>query len=98
MREAPSDIDRILRRPELLRVTGLSAATIFRLIREKKFPAPVAISQNSKGWFVSAVKAWQESLKPSEAMPDEEAEEQPTAAQRKERSRRRGRTSGDARR
>jgi prophage regulatory protein len=97
MREGPLELDRIIRRPELLRLTGLSAATVFRLIRERRFPAPVALSKSAKGWFASAVRAWQESLKPSEAMPEPEAEEQPPAAQRKERSRRRGRTSGDAR-
>ena len=57
------DLDRLIRLPELLTLTGLSRASIYRLIAEGRFPAPVAITANTKGWFASAIKAWQQSLK-----------------------------------
>jgi prophage regulatory protein len=66
MAEDRPELDEIIRRPALRRLTGLSDATIFRLIREKKFPAPVALSKSAKGWLVSQVRAWQQSLRPTE--------------------------------
>lgn len=57
------DLDRIIRLPELLTLTGLSRASIYRQIAAGQFPAPVSITANTKGWFASAIKAWQQSLK-----------------------------------
>lgn len=59
-------LDRILRRPELLAVTGLSSATLYRWIAEKRFPRPVRLGSNSVGWRASAVQAWIESLEDTE--------------------------------
>jgi prophage regulatory protein len=67
------ELDRLIRMPELEVLTGLSRATIYRLIRQKRFAAPVALAANSRGWFASQVRAWQEGLKPAEPRPDTEA-------------------------
>ena len=56
-------LDRLIRLPELLQITGLSRATVYRLIEQRKFPASVQISANSKGWFASQVEAWMQSLR-----------------------------------
>jgi prophage regulatory protein len=88
------ELDRIIRRPELLRVTGLSAATIFRLVREGEFPSPVALSKNSKGWFASQVRAWQESLRPTVATSASEIVAEPSAPRPKKRPPRDSGTSG----
>ena len=66
MAEPRPELDEIIRRPELRRRTGLSDATTYRLIRQGKFPAPVVLAQNARGWRASQVKAWQESLQPAE--------------------------------
>jgi prophage regulatory protein len=56
-------LDRFIRLPELIRITGLSRPTIYRLIAKNEFPAPFALSPNSKGWKASQIRAWQDSLK-----------------------------------
>jgi prophage regulatory protein len=62
MHDTESQIDRIIRRPELLKVTGLSAATLYRLMAEDRFPKPVRLSDNAVGWRATAVFSWLESL------------------------------------
>jgi prophage regulatory protein len=57
-------VDRILRLPELMEVTGLSSATIYRRIAAGRFPRAVALGKNARGWKASAVTAWLESLEP----------------------------------
>lgn len=56
---------RILRRPEVERVTGLSRATLYRLIAEGQFPAPVSLTAgNAVGWRAADIRAWLESREP----------------------------------
>lgn len=38
--------------------TGLSKSTIYRLIREHKFPAPVSLAGRTRAWDSAAVDAW----------------------------------------
>jgi prophage regulatory protein len=52
------ELDRILRLPKVVEVTGLSVATLYRRIDEKTFPRPVRLGKNSVGWRQSAVQAW----------------------------------------
>lgn len=54
-------MDRIIRKDELLRITGVSIATIYRWIGEGNFPAPVKLGPNSTGWRESDVEAWLDS-------------------------------------
>jgi len=56
---ASSQPDSILRRSDLRAATGLSTSTIYALIRDKKFPAPIRLSVRSVGWSARAVSAWQ---------------------------------------
>lgn len=51
-------MERILRRAEVLEITGLSAATIYRWISKEYFPAPVQLGPNSVGWLASEVEEW----------------------------------------
>lgn len=39
-------------------VTGLSAATIYRKLAQRKFPAPIRLGQRCTRWLSSAVAAW----------------------------------------
>jgi len=91
------ELDRLIRMPELEVLTGLSRATIYRLIRQGRFVAPVALAANSRGWFASQVRAWQEGLRPTGAKPASETEAEPPARQKRNRSLRDSRKSGDAR-
>jgi prophage regulatory protein len=53
-----SGLDRIMRRAEVERVTGLSRATIYAHVAEGTFPPPVRITTKSIGWRESDVRSW----------------------------------------
>ena len=54
--------DFLLRRKEVEKIAGISRASIYRLIKIGKFPAPVALGTGSVRWKQSDVIAWQSSL------------------------------------
>jgi prophage regulatory protein len=56
--EAPDDIDRLLRMPDVERATGLRRGYIYRLIQREKFPAPVKLGIRASAWRASEVRAW----------------------------------------
>jgi prophage regulatory protein len=56
------ELDRILRLPKVVEVTGLSVATLYRRMDEKTFPRPVRLGKNSIGWRQSVIQAWLEGL------------------------------------
>lgn len=58
-------IDYLLPRKDVEKMSGLSRATIYRLIKSGKFPRPVSIGTGSVRWRQSEVIAWQRSLNPS---------------------------------
>ena len=49
---------RILRRPEVVAATGLSATRIHALEQEGAFPARVRLSDRACGWRSDEVEAW----------------------------------------
>ena len=55
-------IDYLLRRKTVEQMSGLSRATIYRLIKLGKFPRPLSIGTGSVRWRQSDVIAWQQSL------------------------------------
>jgi prophage regulatory protein len=62
---APSEnltVDFLLPRREVEKISGLSRATIYRLIKSGKFPRPLSIGTGSVRWRQSDVIAWQRSL------------------------------------
>ena len=50
--------DRFLSKPEVLRIAGFSAATLWREVNAGRFPIPVSISAQRKGFLESEVRAW----------------------------------------
>ncbi len=48
----------ILRTPDVIRATGLSRTTLWRLERLGDFPPRVRLGANSIGWVESEVRAW----------------------------------------
>jgi prophage regulatory protein len=42
--------------------TGWSSRTIYRKVKDNKFPSPKRLGPNSIGWRASVITAWQESL------------------------------------
>ena len=48
----------IYRLPAVCEVTGLSKATIYRLLNRGEFPPKVQLSPRCVGWRVADVEAW----------------------------------------
>jgi prophage regulatory protein len=51
----------IYRRPELLKLTGLSTSTIYDMMARGDFPRPVRLGKRAVGWRESDLIAWLES-------------------------------------
>ena len=47
-----------LRLPDVKAVTGLSKTSIYELIREKSFPAPVHLGPRAVAWVKSEIRQW----------------------------------------
>jgi prophage regulatory protein len=61
---------RLLRLPEVIEITGLGRDTIYRYIREGRFPRQRRISQRASGWREDEIRAWVDSrpaVEPSES-------------------------------
>lgn len=60
--ESKTFAERIVRRPEVLAVTGLTDSALDREMRAGRFPRPVKLSPDPKsravGWPASAVQGW----------------------------------------
>jgi len=52
----------LLRMPAVIRHTGLSRSTIYRLMSTRRFPFPVKLAGRAIGWRKSDVDRWNESL------------------------------------
>lgn len=49
---------RILRRPDVEAMTGLSRACIYERMRDGSFPQAVPLGGRAVGWLESEVQAW----------------------------------------
>ncbi|MBI1416846.1 MAG: AlpA family phage regulatory protein [Limimaricola sp.] len=56
-----SELNPLIRRPEVERLTGLGRSQIYAMMSRGEFPRPVRISARSVGWRESDVAAWLES-------------------------------------
>jgi len=52
------DMDRLIRRKQLLGLIGLSCTTQWRLERAGLFPARVKLGMGSVGWHLAEVEEW----------------------------------------
>lgn len=53
---------RIIRKPELLRMVGLSDATLWRQEKSGTFPKRLRLGGNSCGWLSTEIDAWLKSI------------------------------------
>ena len=50
--------DRLIRLPEVCRLTGLSKSTLYRLLEQNKFPQRVYCSERGVAWHLREVMNW----------------------------------------
>lgn len=53
--------DQLMREAQVLELVPVSAATLWRMVRDGLFPKPRRISARAVGWLRSEVEAWIES-------------------------------------
>ena len=53
--------DRLLRRREVEKITGISRSSIYRLMPDSEFPRPVKVGSAAVRWRESDITAWVES-------------------------------------
>ena len=63
--------NRLIRRPEVEAMTGLSRAAIYARLKADTFPMPVRLGPNSVAWRLSDIEAWIESLPPARLNDDD---------------------------
>ena len=56
-------IDRLLRRPEVETLTGLSRAAIYQQMAQGQFPRPINIGRRAVAWPQSVIDDWIEARK-----------------------------------
>ena len=61
--EARSELDRFLRRSEVIEVTGLKTSSIYEGVKSGTFPKPVKLNPDSQrspvAWLESEIRDWQ---------------------------------------
>ncbi len=56
-------IDTVKRLPAVTEVTGVSKSQVYELMKEGKFPRPITLAGNAKGWLSSELEEWIEARK-----------------------------------
>ena len=56
--ENGESIPRLLRLPAVLEATGLARSTVYRMVAEHTFPAPVKLAKRAVGWRHADVRQW----------------------------------------
>ena len=51
-------VNRILRLPEVIRVSGLARSTIYLRMKEKTFPTQIKLATRSVGWLETSIQNW----------------------------------------
>lgn len=54
--------DRILRKDEVMSVTGLRQSYLRQMVLDHRFPAPVKLGKRAVGWRLSDIQQWLQSL------------------------------------
>jgi prophage regulatory protein len=58
MSNAHHDLDPMIRSKQLKSATGLSRATVYRLMQRGDFPRPIQLSPGAVGWPASTIRQW----------------------------------------
>ena len=50
--------ERIIRRPEVRKLTGYGNTSIYEMVKKGEFPRPISLGARAVGWLESEVDAW----------------------------------------
>ena len=48
----------IIKKPTVIKLSTLSSATIYRLIKKGEFPKQIKLGERSSGWILEEVEQW----------------------------------------
>lgn len=68
-RGAP-DLDRFLSLPDVIRLTTLAKATIYRRMSQGTFPKPITLSRTKVAWSARDIAQWQQDQREAGTAPD----------------------------
>jgi len=54
------EIERMIRLPEILRITGVGTSSIYRWMDKKIFPRPVHLTPGTVAWREGDIARWQQ--------------------------------------
>ena len=57
------EMDRVMRLPEVCETIGFSTGHVYRMISQKRFPAPYRTGIRSVGWKQSEIQNWIDDLR-----------------------------------
>ena len=52
---------RVIKLKKVIELTSLSSATIYRLVKNGKFPKQLKLAERSSGWLLDEINDWLES-------------------------------------
>jgi len=55
--------DQFIRRPDVIKLSGLSSATIYRWMKTGKFPQSIHLGEKTTVWSLNELTDWMETLK-----------------------------------
>lgn len=58
MTTAEIPVDRYIRLPEVIYLTGLSKAQIYALVSQGRFPKQIKLGDRASAWVESQVRSW----------------------------------------
>jgi len=56
--QVTGSLPQFLRLPAVLKATGLGRSTVYRMVAEHTFPAPVKLAKRAVGWRHDDVRQW----------------------------------------
>ena len=62
------EVGRIIKRKEVLKITGISSAQMYRNIKAGLFPSPYSLGRRAVGWKESEIAAWLDGLQPANSL------------------------------
>lgn len=62
-----TSISKILRRPAVEAMTGLSRSTLYQMMAEGRFPKPLRIGKRAVGWPETAIETWLKARRSTDA-------------------------------
>ena len=48
----------VLRLPDVIALVGLSRASVYAQVAERRFPCPIKLTKHASGWRFGEVRAW----------------------------------------